>query len=661
MLQLENVSKTIGGNRILDSLNLSFPSHGLFLLRGENGSGKSSLLKILAGADARHEGRLLFDGQEITAKNCDDFAYRHVSYLPQDYIVFDELSVLDNVLFPYQSKDKEKAQSVLQEVGLDALEEEKGENLSSGEKARLAFARALFKNPAILLADEIGVNLDPENEKMVLALLEKIACKSLVVFVTHEDEDTKLLHPQGFLTMAKGRLTGTMSENETIPEALGKPSQDFSLLKNAKESFHHNVIFFLLVFLFSLVFSGGTVFFASVYTMDDYQKVVYEQISEHYALTSPGVVLDKDKEVLFPSERLFTSDEQFAFSYGISQDFVDSSKPEIGNRISGVFFLKDEADFLSHGVRLAKDEEGATMGAYPKESDQILISSYAYRYALAYAAKTKGVDQATMAQTFFSEKIPFPFGPRPFLRVAGVYQASTYGYENYLRTRQTYDTGDYLCQSSAAFLIESAFVLNDFVMKTSSEAAPEYFLAHDDDTPYSPSIVNADLMRSVTRSSMHDPKGGSMIFFFTGQNYFDVLSNANYGGLSWIFFSLGLISSLIFPLAFSLANKRKMAMARLVGASRRSELAGNLFMGGISSLFGGLVGFLVGYLSLTLFSEAVGREILGGFTGFFTLNSFFATLSFIPPLAVFILFSFFLCWRICPRDLGALLEKWRAK
>lgn len=63
MLKLESISKTINSNQILDSVSFDFPSKGLYLLSGPNGSGKSSLLKIISGADARHDGRLLFDGQ----------------------------------------------------------------------------------------------------------------------------------------------------------------------------------------------------------------------------------------------------------------------------------------------------------------------------------------------------------------------------------------------------------------------------------------------------------------------------------------------------------------------------------------------------------------------------------------------------------------------
>jgi ABC-type lipoprotein export system ATPase subunit len=660
MLKLDFVSKNIGSSRILDSVSFDFPSKGLYLLAGPNGSGKSSLLKILAGADARHEGRMLFNGQEIAAKNADDYSYRYVSYLPQDYVVFDELTVLDNVLFPYQSKDEEKAREVLDEVGLNSLIEEKGENLSSGEKARLSFARALFKDPAILLADEIGVNLDPENEKAVLALLEKIACKSLVIFVTHENEDTKLLHPQGSLKMDSGHLSGSVAPSPGEKAEEGKESRDFSLLKNAWGAFRKNALFYLLVFFSTMIFAGGTAFFASAYPFGDYDPVAVNRVARHYVSTSPGILLGSGEESHFPSSSLFKSDDLSAGYSGISADFFDSGKPEVGNRISGVFYFADEADFKSHGVALAKNDDGTPMGDYPAARDQILISSYAYPYVLSYAAKAKGVDQETMAKSFYDESIAFPFAWKPSLRVAGVYQASAFGYERYETARTAFSAGDYLCQSSLAFYIETAFAPEDSLIKDHGVGQAEYFLHNAEGSSYSPSLADANLMKAIAQDTT-GRKNGSMAFLFTEKNWFDYFKSENYGGLSWVFFALGLGSSLIFPLAFSLANKRKMAMARLVGASRRSETAGNILAAAFWSLSGGLLGFLIGYLSLTLFSEAIGRGILGGFVGFLELNPLFAGLSFIPALAVALLFGLFLRWRICPRDLGAILEKWRAK
>lgn len=665
MLSLKKVSKTIGNNRILDSVSFDFPSKGLYLLSGPNGSGKSSLLKILSGADARHEGQMFFDGQEINAKNADDYSYRYVGYLPQDYIVFDELTVLDNVLFPYHSHDETKARQVLEEVGLSSLTDEKGENLSSGEKARLSFARALFKDPAILLADEIGVNLDPENEKIVLALLEKIACKSLVLFVTHENEDTKLLHPLGSLEMDSGRLSGDRISSKMIPEEHSeKTSQDFSLFRNAWDSFRKNILFSLLVFFSSLFVSAGTAFFGSAYffqgKVEDRDEIT-QRISKHYIETSPGIFLEKEKESLFPSSSLFETDYNSSSSYFMSRNFVDSEKPEVGNRISGVFYFNDEADFQNHGIVLAKNEDGTTMGNYPSAKDQILISSNAYRYVLASMAKADGVDLATMAKTFYDKTMVYQFvGVTLSLRVSGVYQASTLGYENYVEERTLFPGGGQIEQISSAFLLESGFALKESLLKERGSSISEYYIRNDPAAHYSSSLINTELINSIASWSTYG-KSGTMGFAFTGKNWFAYFENESLRSMSWVFLGLGLVTSLIFPLAFSLANKRKMAMARLVGASRRSEIAGNVFvvflLGGVASL----LGFLLAYLALTLFSNAIGRGIVGGYSGFLSLNPLFVGLSFIPALAVSLFYSGFLCWRICPRDLGTLLEKWRAK
>ncbi|MCH3909373.1 MAG: ATP-binding cassette domain-containing protein [Bacilli bacterium] len=642
-------------------MSFDFPSKGLYLLSGPNGSGKSSLLKIISGADARHDGRLLFDGQEITSKNADDYSYRYVAYLPQDYVVFDEMTVIENVLFPYGSNDEPKARQVLDEMGLGQLIEEKGENLSSGEKARLSFARALFKDPAILLADEIGVNLDPENEKIVLSLLEKISRKSLVVFVTHENEDTNSLHPQGSLKMDSGRLVEADVSSSIESSSLSKrPSHDFSLWSNTWGSFRKNIVFYLLVFFSTLLLGGGTAFFASAYPTDGYDSSVESRVAQHYVSTSPGILLESGKETLFPSSDLFVTDEYSVGYSGVSNDFLSSANSEVGNRISGVFYFLNEADFISHGITLAKDKDGAAMGNYPTANDQILISSYSYPYVLSYAAKAKGVDTTAMAKTLFDEYIVFPFASKPSLRVSGVYQASEFGYANYETAKQDIKTTDYDCQPSAAFYIESAFALESSLLKERAGGTAKYFIHNFDGSAYSSSIASETLIRTIAQKTTWG-EHGSLSFFFTDINWFEYFLSNSLGGLSWVFFALGLGSSLIFPLAFSLANRRKMAMARLVGASRRSQLAGNITAMAISSLSGCLLGLLVGWGSLTLFSNVIDGQILGGCSGFLSLSPLFSWLSVIPSMSILSLFTVLLCWLICPRDLGRILEKWRSK
>jgi len=116
MLQVENLHKDYYGDVVFENVSFTLPDTGLFVIRGENGSGKSTLLSLLAGIDEKYSGRILFEGDEITDKNRNTYREEKVSCLTQDPIVFEEETVLRNVLLPFDHADIKKAKEVLKEL-----------------------------------------------------------------------------------------------------------------------------------------------------------------------------------------------------------------------------------------------------------------------------------------------------------------------------------------------------------------------------------------------------------------------------------------------------------------------------------------------------------------------------------------------------------------
>lgn len=108
MLVLDKLTKKFDGETILDSLSFTFDDTGLYFLKGENGSGKSTLLSILAGKDESYDGKLFYNECLINNKNKNDYADNHVTYVPQNSFVLEDETVLDNVLLPYNRKEKDK-------------------------------------------------------------------------------------------------------------------------------------------------------------------------------------------------------------------------------------------------------------------------------------------------------------------------------------------------------------------------------------------------------------------------------------------------------------------------------------------------------------------------------------------------------------------------
>ena len=201
MIELQDVSKTVtsGGQplTILHSLDLSVPSGQLLSIVGPSGSGKSTLLGLMAGLDTPSTGRIVIDGVDITALDEDGLARLRsttIGFVFQFFHLIPSLSALENILVPLEiagaSRAVDKAQTLLDEVGLTERGHHYPSQLSGGEQQRVAIARALANDPPILLADEPTGNLDSKNGHHVVELLHNVnrVRGTTVVMVTHDAE-----------------------------------------------------------------------------------------------------------------------------------------------------------------------------------------------------------------------------------------------------------------------------------------------------------------------------------------------------------------------------------------------------------------------------------------------------------------------------------------
>ncbi len=201
MIELKDVSKTVtsGGQplTILCPLDLSVPTGQLLSIVGPSGSGKSTLLGLIAGLDTPSTGRIVIDGADITALDEDRLARLRsttIGFVFQFFHLIPSLSALENILVPLEiagaSRAVDRAQTLLDEVGLTERGHHYPSQLSGGEQQRVAIARALANDPPILLADEPTGNLDSKNGHHVVELLRNVnrARGTTVVMVTHDAE-----------------------------------------------------------------------------------------------------------------------------------------------------------------------------------------------------------------------------------------------------------------------------------------------------------------------------------------------------------------------------------------------------------------------------------------------------------------------------------------
>ena len=216
-LEARSVSKayTIDNRSItiLDSISLSVAEAEFLVIKGESGSGKSTLLSILSGLDRPDAGRILLGERDITDLSEDALAPIRNStfgFVFQSFHLIPSLTARENVMFPAELRGdfraREKADQLLERVGLAGRATSFPHQLSGGEKQRCAICRALVNGPQILFADEPTGNLDLANGSAILELLRELRREhsTTLILVTHSQEIA--LTADRVITLRDGRI-----------------------------------------------------------------------------------------------------------------------------------------------------------------------------------------------------------------------------------------------------------------------------------------------------------------------------------------------------------------------------------------------------------------------------------------------------------------------
>lgn len=203
MVTLTNVDKYFYRRRsnqihVINDTTLEFGETGLTALLGPSGCGKTTLLNVIGGLDKADKGNIYINGQKIsgrTAGRVDKIRNLNIGYIFQNYNLIDDMTVFDNVAMVLKMvgiKDKaeikEKVEYALDLVGMYRYRKRYADMLSGGERQRVGIARAIVKDPAIIIADEPTGNLDSANTLEVMNIIKTISREKLVILVTHEED-----------------------------------------------------------------------------------------------------------------------------------------------------------------------------------------------------------------------------------------------------------------------------------------------------------------------------------------------------------------------------------------------------------------------------------------------------------------------------------------
>ncbi len=234
LVTVQNVTKTFEHEgrslEVLKGIDLEIDSGEMVTIVGPSGAGKSTLLHLIGTLDLPTEGRILYEGRDVTrlgSSELAEFRNRSIGFVFQFHHLLPEFTALENVMMPAliqgSRRLEDRARQLLDEVGLtDRLTHRPGE-LSGGEQQRVALARALLMRPKLVLADEPTGNLDSQTSDSVQSLIFDLNRRHGITFliVTHSQDFAAMMPRQ--VSMKDGRIDSDERRSQPL-ENQGKPT-----------------------------------------------------------------------------------------------------------------------------------------------------------------------------------------------------------------------------------------------------------------------------------------------------------------------------------------------------------------------------------------------------------------------------------------------------
>jgi len=199
MIEVKNIWKSFGSLQVLKGVNLQVKQGEIVCIIGQSGAGKTTLLQIMGTLDKPDKGQVLFDGKDVFSLSetaLAEFRNKHIGFIFQFHQLLPEFTALENVMMPAliarmdEAQARQMALKLLEELGLKDRISHKPNQLSGGEKQRVAAARAMMMQPTVILADEPSGSLDTKNKTELHHLLLEMRDKynQTIVIVTHDKE-----------------------------------------------------------------------------------------------------------------------------------------------------------------------------------------------------------------------------------------------------------------------------------------------------------------------------------------------------------------------------------------------------------------------------------------------------------------------------------------
>lgn len=225
MIEIKGVTKSFGSLQVLKGIDLRIEKGEIVSIVGPSGAGKTTLLQILGTLDKPDSGSVVVAGIEtstLSTNKLSEFRNTHLGFVFQFHQLLPEFTAIENIMIPAYiagMKPKEtrnRAEELLEFMGLSDRATHKPNELSGGEKQRVAVARALMNNPAVILADEPSGSLDSKNKEELHKLFFELRDKFGQTFVIVTHDETLATLTDRTIHLKDGRIVGEGSEASAV-------------------------------------------------------------------------------------------------------------------------------------------------------------------------------------------------------------------------------------------------------------------------------------------------------------------------------------------------------------------------------------------------------------------------------------------------------------
>lgn len=467
MIELKNITKSYKSKKgkdtlALNNISLKLNNKGMVFILGKSGSGKSTLLNILGGLDKYDSGDMLILGKsskDFTQADFDSYRNTYIGFIFQEFNILEDYNVYENIALALQLQQKEinnsEIDNLLEKLEIKDLKERKVNELSGGQKQRTAIARALIKNPKIILADEPTGNLDSKTGKDVMNLLKEISKEKLVVIVSHDNEFAKL-YADRIIEIKDGNII-----NDTNVLDIEENTENYKTIKShlpIKESFrlgvgslkHKKLKLFFTIFLTmcTLLFLSITDTMSSYNVEKAHSKLLKDRNEEFVQIEKYIFYNENDYSYGNKDELTLTKNDIEKINnklgkesypvYKLQNSFVKESTLDLLKikRSEDKYTINYNAAEVVETDNLSKIIKEKIIGREAKELDEIVISSYFADLILENGIKIYSEDDNQIKDIYkpksFEELVTFNqyfyFGDNNKVKIVGVinYDISKY-------------------------------------------------------------------------------------------------------------------------------------------------------------------------------------------------------------------------------------------